>query len=114
MTRLRLLLVPVLFSLGFACAPAPAAELAPTYLRHRPGAEDWLARGGGAYGYGWAHPGVPFGFVAPPVIAGSWYARPYPYHFDYYRYRWGGAAAAPQNDCPCAADATASPTESAH
>lgn len=52
------------------------------------------------------------GFFSPTVIAGSFYQRPYPYHFDYYRHRWGaGEMAAPTTgpnvemmpvaDCPC-------------
>ncbi len=35
-----------------------------------------------------------------PAIAGSWYTRPYPYHFDYYRGRFSTPQQA--NDCPCA------------
>jgi hypothetical protein len=53
------------------------------------------------------------GYFAPPLVVGSYYQRPYPHHFDYYRYRWGGAAVgeptplAPQvemmpvAECPC-------------
>ena len=48
-------------------------------------------------------------FFAPPIIAGSWYQRPYPYHFDYYRSRWGapqggygGEPGVATPDCPCA------------
>ncbi|NOZ40458.1 MAG: hypothetical protein GXP24_09560 [Planctomycetes bacterium] len=39
-----------------------------------------------------------------PAFAGSWYARPYPYHFDYYRGRF--SAPAQKNDCPCAKTTT--------
>jgi hypothetical protein len=90
---------------GLAFSQAPEPSAAPTYLRQRPGAEQWLERTQGAYGYGWAYPGIPYGFFAPPVVAGSWYARPYPYHFDYYRHRWGGQPeAAMPPDCPCATE----------
>jgi hypothetical protein len=75
------------------------------------GAEDWQARGG-AYGhaFGRGGPGWGGGFFQPyfsPVIASSWYQRPYPYHFDYFRGRWDGgqgayAGAVPSAvDCPC-------------
>ncbi|HMP08679.1 MAG TPA: hypothetical protein PJ982_20220, partial [Lacipirellulaceae bacterium] len=48
---------------------------------------------------------------SPPIVAGSWYQRPHPYHFDYFRNRWGGglqrmadgAHAHWPPDCPCAA-----------
>jgi hypothetical protein len=91
-------------------APAQDTFVVPTYSRLRTGAEDWHARGGryehgrhggyGGYGYGG-------GYYQPyisPVIAGSWYARPYPYHFDYFRDRWTGQAPAvpSSSDCPCA------------
>jgi hypothetical protein len=58
--------------------------------------------GHGAYGaYGYYQP-----WIAPPVVAGSWYSRPYPYHFDYYRGRWDGISSpsTPSADCPCASE----------
>jgi hypothetical protein len=92
----------------------------PAYARQRMGAQDWGQRGGGYggprvgsfypgyYGYGFGYGG--------PVITGSWYARPYPYHFDYYRYRWGhpdGGYLAPEpaaaEDCPCVPEPVAAP-----
>ena len=89
-----------------AQGPAPG----PAYQRMRTGADQWPARGGmngyrhGGYG-GFYNPY----FYAPPIIAGSWYQRPYPYHFDYYRNRWGaspggygGEPGVPTPDCPCA------------
>jgi len=88
-------------------APAQDTFVAPTYSRSRMGADDQYARGGYAHG----GPGYGYGYYQPyisPVIAGSWYARPYPYHFDYYRNRWGGGQngyqgqPAPAADCPCA------------
>jgi hypothetical protein len=107
----------VLFALTLVPSAAAIAQGpgAGPYQRMRMGADDWHARGGhhqnwrdhGGYG-GFYDPY----FFSPPVIAGSWYQRPYPYHFDYYRYRWGGPPmgdgdyeaeppyAAP--DCPCA------------
>ncbi len=93
-------------------ANAQNGVMAPNYSRTRTGADDWHARGGGN---GWVHGNGSYGngynYYQPyysPVIAGSWYARPYPYHLDYYRYRWGGAAQtpAPLEDCPCATDAS--------
>ena len=71
--------------------------MAPAYSRTRMGAPTGNAQAGGqnwgrynggygnAYGYGFYPP-----YYFSPVIAGTWYARPYPYHFDYYRWRWGG------------------------
>ena len=47
------------------------------------------------------------------VIASSWYQRPYPYHFDYFRGRWDGGQGAyageapPPGYCPCDEDAAA-------
>ena len=49
-------------------------------------------------------------FGQQPFIAGSWYARPYPYHFDYYRWRY--STPQPTTSCPCAVDAQLVPTES--
>ena len=92
-----------------ACAPAALAQDAgpmPAYARMRHGADHWNARGG--HGGGHWGPGYGYGgFYQPPIVTGSWDARPYPYHFDYYRHRWGGEAGAegaqpaPAN-CPCA------------
>jgi hypothetical protein len=108
---LRLIAGAVLGLAAHAALPstAPAQDMAaaPAYSRVRSGAENWRARGGG-YGYG---PGPGFGYggfqpYIPPVVTGSWYARPYPHHFDYYRHRWGeqyGNAAA-TTDCPCEAE----------
>jgi hypothetical protein len=85
-----------------ASAPAQDMAVAPTYSRLRMGANDWQVRGGFRHGYDGY--GYGYGYFQPyisPVVAGSWYARPYPYHFDYFRGRWNGTAPA---DCPCAAD----------
>ena len=116
--------------LGFAALAArpsiaPAQEFrAPTYSRARSGADDWHARGGG-HGYGRGRYGFGYGdnFFQPyysPVIAGYWYQRPYPYHFDYYRHRWGGGPELQgdmtpiPSDCPCAeAVSDATPTVTA-
>jgi hypothetical protein len=91
--------------------------MAPGYSRARidatngnsqAGGQNW-GRYNGGYGYG-------YGFYPPyyfsPVIAGTWYARPYPYHFDYYRWRWGGNQPnnLPNNqlqtpaNCPCVSE----------
>jgi hypothetical protein len=85
-------------------APAQDMAAAPTYERVRRGADDWQFRGG-RHGHGYGGSGYNYGYFQPyisPIIAGSWYARPYPYHFDYFRDRWGGTQVAPAVDCPCA------------
>jgi hypothetical protein len=84
-------------------APAQDAFQAPTYSRMRTGADDWHARGGGRgpVGYGHGGYGGGYGFFQPyvtPVVTGSWYARPHPHHFDYFRGRWDRSA--PMTDCP--------------
>jgi hypothetical protein len=100
-----------------ATAPAQEPLAAPTYSRTRMGAEDWQARGGNyAHGYGRGGHGWGGGFFQPyisPVIASSWYQRPYPYHFDYFRGRWDGGQAnyggevPPPGYCPCDENAAA-------
>lgn len=109
----KLLLTAILL---LAIAPGVAAQApAAPYQRMRTGADSWSARGGlsnswrggpGGWGGGFYAP-----FFTPPIVAGSWYERPYPYHFDYYRHRWGGSPHAPgvdpgvetipAADCPC-------------
>lgn len=93
-----------------------------TYFRMRAGADQWSQRGdgwgfaGSRGGYG-LPPYSPYPYaVAGPTIAGTWYARPYPYHFDYYRQRWGGGQPDPTGavlgdmpveppaPCPCESD----------
>ena len=67
---------------------------APTYAACAAGADQWHDRGGG-HGRRLARTAVGYGgfynpyFAQSPIVTGSWYQRPYPYHFDYYRYRWG-------------------------
>ncbi len=97
---------------------APSAQgQAPTYQRMRTGVHHPATRPGYHHGSGYGsgvYGGWDGGFFAPTVIAGSYYQRPYPYHFDYYRFRWGaghmGAPAPdptvemmPVADCPCLA-----------
>jgi hypothetical protein len=102
----------VLAALGVLEAHAQPGAMAPAYSRMRTGADDWHGRGGGyGYGYNFFPP-----YYYPPVYAGSWYSRPYPYHFDYYRYRWNGnptngdeAEPRTNPNCPCAADGTVIP-----
>jgi hypothetical protein len=94
-----------LFALAASLGPgssAPAQDMsaAPTYSRLRTGADDWHGRGG-AWGYGQGGYASGYGYFPPyvsPVVAGSWYSRPYPYHFDYFRGRWDRPA--PTTDCP--------------
>ena len=58
-------------------------------------------RGGGYHGGGFYHQPFFGGGFVPPTIIGSWYARPYPYHFDYYRWRYSMPMQVPPMDCPC-------------
>ncbi len=72
----------------------------PVYSRQRANARaDGVWDGGSQYrgSYQGYHRGY-----APyqPALVGSWYARPYPYHFDYYRQRYSDPKQMP--DCPCA------------
>ena len=98
-----------------SAAPASAQDFAPTYSRTRMGAQDWRLRGDGQ---GFRGHGFNNSFYNPffvgPVVTGSYYQRPYPYHFDYYKHRWGAPPAdygpvdyapepaPPTSDCPCA------------
>jgi hypothetical protein len=81
-------------------------------------AHDFARRGDG-HGFG-GHRGRGYGnfyfdpYFYSPVVAGYYYQRPYPHHFDYYRHRWGAHSAdygygshPPEphiaaSDCPCA------------
>ncbi len=59
---------------------------------------------GGRHGYhGGNFYGHPFygGFYQPQVY-GSWYARPYPTHLDYFRLRSRPQSLVPPVYCPCA------------
>jgi hypothetical protein len=78
----------------------PMVEQATPYRRHRPGPayghRTFMPPLGGMIGYPGARygfrgyvPWYPGGFHSPPVY-GSWYQRPYPYHFDIYRGQFGG------------------------
>jgi hypothetical protein len=103
----------VLLIAVLALAPVAVRGQAPAYQRTRGGAGDWQTRGsqaqhwrGASGGYGGFY--NPY-FAAPPIVAGSYYERPYPYHFDYFRDRWAVQQPAglmePQlvaPDCPCA------------
>jgi hypothetical protein len=116
---IRILILPIA---ALAAAPstthAQPGAMPPNYSRMRTGADDWHGRGG-SYGWSGGYGGYGYGYnffppyYYPPVYAGSWYARPYPYHFDYYRYRWSGnqmgdpnAAAPADRECPCDAEPT--------
>jgi hypothetical protein len=53
--------------------------------------------------WGAVDPGFYNPWFAPQAFVGTWYERPYPHHFDYYRWRSNTAAAPmPTLDCPCA------------
>ncbi len=75
----------------------------PVYSRQRSnsyGRGDW---NGSGFPYGSPHPrhyGGQGYYPNQQAISGSWYARPYPHHFDYYRQRLN--APLQTNDCPCA------------
>lgn len=118
---MRLAFVFLVVAILSSRAYPQAAPAAPMYQRTRNGAGDWHSRGGqfqhwrGGNGYG---PGPGYGgaynpyfstFAQPPIVAGSYYQRPYPYHFDYYRSRWStppyepDAEMMPVSDCPCLA-----------
>jgi hypothetical protein len=96
----RYVAIAIVVASAFVASPGIAQEFAePTYSRLRGGAGEWQARGwhgGGWGGYGFVQP-----FFPQPLVTGSYYQRPYPYHFDYYRYRWGGQQAQAQSR-PCA------------
>lgn len=75
------------------------SEVLPTYARQRAAAFAFRAESSpySPYHGGYFFPAYP----APPVVTGSWYARPYPHHFDYYRWRYNSP---PPADCPCAVE----------
>ena len=112
MRTILLLAVGVAVAVLSAGEPKTAAQdmaTAPVYMRTRGGDDGAYGRGG--YGYG-RFPGYGYGYFQPytPYVASSWYARPYPYHFDYFRGRWSGQTAGPAANCPCAEEsATPSP-----
>lgn len=99
------LIVVAAFSLLPDSGNAQGVELPPpAYQRMSQGGETWAARGGFAWGPGWAGypPLAPYGgfYGGFGGFAGSWRQRPYPYHLDYYRYRWGGGPPSPAT-APC-------------
>jgi hypothetical protein len=107
---LRIYLLTAALGAFFA---SQASAQAPAYQRTRGGANDWQVRGGHAQH--WRGPYGSYGgfydpyFAAPPIVTGSYYQRPYPYHFDYYRNRWVAQAPTESSeagyatpDCPCA------------
>lgn len=95
-------LVIIGFGFGFGCSVRAEGEPA-TYQRQRQPSSAWGGRHmpGGVYpGIGWPMYGG--GFYGH-AYAGSWYQRPYPYHFDYYRGRFDRPPAGMnQPACPCA------------
>jgi hypothetical protein len=98
----------------YSVARAQDPMSAPPYQRVRTGAGQWHARGGylthgqpAGYGFGGLYNPYVNPYFAPPLVFGSYYQRPYPYHFDYYRGRWNsplpgmGEAMIPASACPC-------------
>lgn len=81
-----------------SCVAQPSDT--PVYVRHRMHTQAGYSGGGGASRHVGRHAGYYPGYYRyQPVIAGSWYTRPYPHHFDYYRSRYS----TPQrSDCHCA------------
>ena len=75
-------------------APAFGNEEGGTYQRQRMHGGRRGFHGGGHFGHPW------YGGFYQPQVFGSWYARPYPYHFDYYRWRYSAPPPHPV-DPPC-------------
>lgn len=104
-------ILAILVACALAATEVEGGEQAgPVYQRGRQGESrgGWGHGGGGRPGYG-GYYGYG-GYFSPPVVTGSWYARPYPYHFDYYRWRY---SAPPQTPCPCEIPAQPSLIDSA-
>jgi len=95
---LAILVLTLLLSSSATTKSCAQASEAPVYARQRDHARgDGVWNGGAQYGNqspGHLHPGhwggyFPYpSFPFQPAIAGSWYTRPYPHHFDYYRGRY--------------------------
>lgn len=91
------------FALSAFCCFVPDCELladAPAvYARQRVQHRgEYLGYAAGAI-YGHQPGGFYGGFFVPPVVTGSWYARPYPYHMDFHQVR--SRVPMPVPDCPC-------------
>lgn len=100
---LAILTLALLLS-SISAVPATAQPHGPVvYSRQRTA----IPRGGAWPGRDVRYGGYYGGFFPyqQPAIAGSWYARPYPHHFDYYRQRYSGPQQ-PSVECPCAEVAT--------
>ena len=97
----RTLLALTLLLSCLAAAPSQAQPRgAPVYSRQRGDARAGGRVAGGPRVAGQIPGRHRIFYPYQPVIAGSWYARPYPYHFDYYRQRY---SAPPQTrEYPCA------------
>jgi len=90
----------LLLTLSASWAGPPAQANQEVYRRQRQSHRQSGVRHG--RGYGHRYPGYSF---FQPQIVGSWYARPYPYHFDYFRWRYSEGNPAPAlgpaiPDCP--------------
>ncbi len=72
---------------------AAANEGGGTYQRQR-------MHGGRHFNYHGGHPGWG-GFYYQPQVYGSWYERPYPHHFDYFRWRYSAPPATLPVEYPC-------------
>ncbi len=96
---MRHLLITICLVLCLSGNLALAGEGGPTYQRNRSHGNRGF-HGGGFYGqpnFGYGGYG---GFFAPPIVVGSYYQRPYPSHFDYFRLRQRNFDAAPHAGCP--------------
>lgn len=93
----QLLVLGLLQLTVFTVEPVYGQDISAVYQRGRIASQHprWdVGAYAAPYGYGW---------FAPPIYAGSWFQRPYPYHFDYYRWRYAPLmqAAPLPHECPC-------------
>jgi len=105
LTFLQRIAVTILLVSFFAVAEVSSGETSgPVYQRERSGDSGRrCAPVGAAHGMN-RHYYSNAGFRSTQVY-GSWYQRPHPYHFDYYRWRYSQVPLEPP--CPCQASAKA-------
>lgn len=89
----RAFLLASLLSLFLSLAATAEDSFPAAYVRNREASLVSAGFGDGLSHTGWHHRhGYPlpyaFPWSSPLYITGTWYQRPYPYHFDYYRLRY--------------------------